>query len=56
MMIFSLACLTLSLSLDLVVSSDFADDLAECAASQQLNVCLVKVSLQIETGPANSRT
>ena len=45
MLFFSL--LTLSLSLHLVHSSDFADDLAQCAASEQLNVCLVKVSAKL---------
>ena len=47
MLFFSL--LTLSLSLHLVHSSDFADDLAQCAASEQLNVCLVKVSAKLNS-------
>ena len=36
--------LYLSLDLKLVDCSDFAEDLAQCAAEEPLNKCLVKVS------------
>ena len=39
--------LYLSLFLKLVDCSDFAEDLAQCAAVEQLNKCLVKVSSQL---------
>ena len=43
--------LYLSLVLQLVDCSDFAEDLAQCAAAEPLNKCLVKVSPEF---PANS--
>ena len=53
MLVFSLSLtvwsltLCLSLHLQLVDCSDFAEDLAQCAAAEPLNKCLVKVSWQL---------
>ena len=44
--------LYLSLDLQLVDCSDFAEDLAQCAAEEPLNKCLVKVSGELNL-PAN---